>query len=1253
MTAPATHDDRVGRALEALPVPLCIYNAAHRLVFANAAAAAEIGGLRATAPIGASLREVVRAFALRGGLGPGDPEALAERHLGLDRGRPLRRLLRHADGRTHEFRAIPLAEGGFCAVLLDISEQAAAATQDRLARAAALETVLAHLDGGVALYDDERRLVLNNPRYEALIGLPSGTLLPGITQAELLRLLAERGDVEAAHTAQPGSGGTAPLGHQWARPDGTVLRVGSKPVAHAGQLVELTDITARACAEAEARERAALLQTTIDHLRQGIIVYGPDHRVRITNRLSGELAGHRPDAIRPGQRHQDVVRDMIPLGALDPGPEGEAIIARALGTDRSKPSTTVRDARGGRVIEVHSDPLPDGGFIVSHVDITARARAEAEARDRAALLQAMLDNLRHGIALYGPDRRLRHVNALAASLSGLAAEDLVPGQEMAALVDRQRERGVFGAGAAGVAGAEAVKALDRSLRHSGTRRLPDGRLIEAASDPMPGGGFMVTWTDITARADAEEAARRRAALLQGTLDGVRHGIALYGPDRRLVTANRLASPAQGLPQLDQRIGMAFEDLVREQLALGIFGEGPEAERICAEVLALDRSRPHRYQRRLQNGSIMEVRSDPTPDGGFVITHSDVTELVQAQAEASRRAALLQVMQDGMRHGIAYYDSGHRLVAANRLAAAMTGLGDVESMLGQSIDALMRRQVALGEISPEFAAANAGLDRGVPNRVLRERPDGTVLEITSDPTPDGGFVLAYSDVTALTRLDAETRRRADILQVMLDNMRHGICYYGPDRRVIAANALAAELGGHPPGYLAAGRALEETIAEQVNRGVLHGGPGGVAEMALRMDRARPHRYVRPHPDGRVIEVTSDPTPDGGFVVTMSDISALVEAEAEARRRAAMQQVMLDTIRHGILLVDATGGVVAANRVFCQLLGLPQELVAPGSRFTAFVDWLTARGEYGEGEVGAATAAAIRNRDRGASIRTVRTRPDGTVLEAVSDPTPDGGWVLTFTDITAERRAQAELERARDAAETANRAKSRFLAAMSHELRTPLNAVIGFSEALLAMPKGTTEPDYLRAIHDAGRHLLSLIDDILDVTRAETTGFQVAESVVDPAAVLEGAIRVMGATAASAKVALHTALEPCLPLLRADELRLRQVLLNLLSNAVKFTPAEGSVTLSAARDPARGGVTIRIADTGIGMEPADIPRAFEPFTQLDNALARRFQGSGLGLYLSRALAAAQGAELTLDSRPAEGTVALLHFPADRLAPAGAAV
>ena len=968
--APGPDAATVVAALGAVPCGIWVFDGDHRLVFVNAAAWARIGAAPSALPPGTPLRDVVRLWAYRGVYGPGDPEALARRMLALDRARPQRRLLRHADGTVYELHIVPLPDGGFCSVTFDVSCHLAA-TEEAAARARRLEAVLAHLRAGAALYDPERRLVLCNPGYEDLLGLPRGAARPGQTEDALLRLLAERG--EFATTADPEAtlaeratlDPSRPRVFTHERPNGTVLRFESRPAAEGGHFVEITDITALKRAEDAAQRRAALLDGVLAALPYGVAVFDPDRRVTMANAAWRAMLA---DGLAPGA-----------------GPPPPRRLHRQRGPE-------------GAVLDIRTAPLPGGGHVEVATDITALLRAEAQASERAALLQLMLESMRHGIALYGPDRRLRLANALARDLAGLTAEEMVPGRSMEELLRLQQARGLLGEGDAGAATAEALIGFDRRRAFRFTRALPDGRIVEIASDPTPDDGFVVTWTDVTRRARAEEEARNRAALLQ---------------------------------------------------------------------------------------------------------------------------------------------------------------------------------------------------------------------------------------------------------VMLDNIRHGICYFGPDRRVIAANALAAELGGHPPGSLLPGRSLEELVAQQLAQGAFGGDAQATAAMMLGLDRRRPHRYVRPNADGRILEVTSDPTPDGGFVVTTSDITPLVQAEAEARRRASLQQAMLDNIRHGICLVDAEGRVAAANPVYRRLLNLPETLVAEGRPYAELVDWLEAQGHYGPGEEGAAVAAELRSRDRRQSWRHVRTLPDGTVLEVVSDPTPDGGFVLTLTDVTEDRRIRAELERAKEAAEAASRAKSRFLATMSHELRTPLNAIIGFSEALADGPDPTAG-EYARAIHEAGRHLLSLIDDILDATRAETTGFEVAEDEVDVARLAAGALRVMGPAAAAGRVALGAELPPDLPGLRADERRLRQVLLNLLSNAVKFTPPGGAVTLSAAVEEGDGGLVIRVADTGIGMRPEDIPRAFEPFTQLDSSFSRRFPGSGLGLYLARSLTAAQGGELSLESRPGEGTTAVLRFPRERLLP-----
>lgn len=248
----------------------------------------------------------------------------------------------------------------------------------------------------------------------------------------------------------------------------------------------------------------------------------------------------------------------------------------------------------------------------------------------------------------------------------------------------------------------------------------------------------------------------------------------------------------------------------------------------------------------------------------------------------------------------------------------------------------------------------------------------------------------------------------------------------------------------------------------------------------------------------------------------------------------------------------------------------------------------------------------------------------------------------------RATVSELERARLVAEESNRIKSQFVAHISHELRTPLNAIIGFSEVIrdaLMGPLTGRYRDYARDIHSSGAHLLHLINDVLDLSKVEAGRVDLHEETVDLAKLAEDCCRLVADSVRAGELKLTLELAPHLPLIRGDELRLKQILINLLSNAVKFTLAGGSIALTAAI-AVDGGIAVSVADTGIGMAPEEIPVALEPFRQVDSAFNRRFEGTGLGLPLARRLAELHGATLSLSSVKGRGTIATLTLPASRV-------
>ena len=247
--------------------------------------------------------------------------------------------------------------------------------------------------------------------------------------------------------------------------------------------------------------------------------------------------------------------------------------------------------------------------------------------------------------------------------------------------------------------------------------------------------------------------------------------------------------------------------------------------------------------------------------------------------------------------------------------------------------------------------------------------------------------------------------------------------------------------------------------------------------------------------------------------------------------------------------------------------------------------------------------------------------------------------------------ARLKRALEAATAGNQTKSHFLATMSHEMRTPLNAILGFSEILKEQifgPIGSDRyRDYAATIHKSGAYLLNLINDILDIAKFDAGKMDLVDDTLDTGRVIGDCVHLIEPQAQKARVSLHVDAPMERYMLKADERRLRQILLNLLSNAVKFTPEGGTVSVAVLSD--EEGLSIKVSDTGIGIAEADIPRAFERFGQIDSTLSRKYEGTGLGLPLAKHLAELHGGSLDLASEVGVGTVATVTFPASRVLPA----
>ena len=372
---------------------------------------------------------------------------------------------------------------------------------------------------------------------------------------------------------------------------------------------------------------------------------------------------------------------------------------------------------------------------------------------------------------------------------------------------------------------------------------------------------------------------------------------------------------------------------------------------------------------------------------------------------------------------------------------------------------------------------------------------------------------------------------------------------------------------------------------------------------------------------------------------------MQREVAVRRRTEedlrLTQLAMDSSSEAISLLDRDGRYLKVNDATCRQTGFSREELLGMTVFDISIQ--AERATWGERwawyrQTGSRSFEGYRRTSDG---RTIPVDITGNVIQF-----GDQEYLFTVArDATARRHIEQEMRTARDLAETANRAKSQFLANMSHELRTPLNAIIGFSEVIssaLFGPLDARYRDYAQDIHGSGHHLLRIINDLLDLSKVEAGRLELHNLPVRVDTLFETCRRMVSDRAAAAGIDLDFRAGDLV--VNVDELRLEQVLLNLVSNAVKFTPTGGRIRVSASL-ALSGETIISVVDTGIGMAAEDIPRALQPFGQIDNSLARPHGGTGLGLPLAQRLVELHGGTMRLDSELGKGTTVTIVLPAER--------
>ncbi len=388
----------------------------------------------------------------------------------------------------------------------------------------------------------------------------------------------------------------------------------------------------------------------------------------------------------------------------------------------------------------------------------------------------------------------------------------------------------------------------------------------------------------------------------------------------------------------------------------------------------------------------------------------------------------------------------------------------------------------------------------------------------------------------------------------------------------------------------------------------------------------------------------------FLLLLHEIREARRAQAAEMRALSRLSDAIESFSDGFVLFDSQDRLVSCNEALRKMTGAAPGALDPGTPFEVIVRRGVEAGAIPEaiGQEDEWIKRRIRLHRNPAQPIEIR-HASGRWFRITERRTNDGGSVSVWTDITSLKEHQEELSTRQKQADTANKAKTDFLPTMSHELRTPLNAIMGFSEVMKQQLRGPLGDeryvDYASDIYDSAKHLLAVINNILDISRIEAGRLELDEQAVVIEEEIDKALRLLAGEAEKAGIELIRDVDDDLPLLLGDAHKIQQIVINLVANAIRYMRDAGQVTVSAFRDQA-GGMVLSVRDDGAGMAREDVERVVSPFVRLSNPLVRQHDGTGLGLPLVKAMVELHGGRFELTSELGKGTTGTATFPKSRV-------
>lgn len=524
----------------------------------------------------------------------------------------------------------------------------------------------------------------------------------------------------------------------------------------------------------------------------------------------------------------------------------------------------------------------------------------------------------------------------------------------------------------------------------------------------------------------------------------------------------------------------------------------------------------------------------------------------------------------------------------------------------------------------------------------------LMHLMESPLPDGGLVGHARDLTDWEEVKQDLDRHLQAQRAVLEKLGVGIAIFGADLHLTFYNAAYASIWRLDERFLAGRPHVTDTLEWLREHRRL---PEQADFAAYRRQRLRqlqsliePEEEFYHLPDGTALRATLHPHPFGGVIQTFEDVTDRLQLERTYNTLLAVQRETLDSLHEGVAVFGSDGRLRLSNPAFAGIWDLPPDWLREGPHVREVATRCRGFFSVPEEEWPEHLERLVAQTTEPETNHGRLERSDGTVLEWIQVPLPDGDCVFSYVDATDSARVERALRERNEALETADRLKSEFIANISYELRTPLNAIIGFAEILQNRYFGELnerQQEYAGAIVESSERLMSLINDILDLASIEAGYMQLERTDVGLRQLLDSVQTLWHERARARHLTLTISCPEDIGSLWCDERRLGQAVFNLLSNAFRFTPEGGTVTVSARREGEE--VLLQVSDDGIGIPPDEQASILgHPEPRRLSRPRRRRAGAGLGLVLVKSLVELHEGWLEFESQVNKGTIATCHLP-----------